>query len=119
MLFCLRRQHTSNSIATTEILLTPRPQGRTLRLSTGRLSQPLCETSIVNDTTSVVKNRLRRIRLMSVVSDWPRGPWFPLFRRVEERQFRVDGSVYILEDGKLRTAPRWATVVAVVDCTHY
>ena len=119
MLFCLRRQRTSNGIATTEILLTPRPQGRTLRLSTGRLSQPLCETSIVNDTTSVVKNRPRRIRLMSVVSDWPRGPWFPLFRRVAERQFRVDGPVYLPDDGKLRPAPRWATVIAVVEYANF
>ena len=46
-------------------------------------------------------------------------PWYPLFRSVTERQFRVDGHVYLLEDGKLRTSPRWATVIAVVDCAHY
>ena len=43
------------------------------------------------------------VRLMSAVSEWPRAPWFTLFRHVSERLFRVDSPVYILEDGKLRT----------------
>ena len=74
---------------------------------------------MVAETASFVKYRLRRIHLMSVVSEWPRSPWFHLFRRVAERQFRVDGPVYLLEIGKMRTAPRWASVIAVVDCAHY
>ena len=59
------------------------------------------------------------VRLMLVVPEWPRAPWFHLFRRVAERQFRVDGPVYLTEDCKLRPVPRWATVIAVVDCANY
>ena len=32
------------------------------------------------------------VRLMLVVPEWPRAPWFKLFRRLVERQFRVDPS---------------------------
>ena len=74
---------------------------------------------MVAKTASFVKNSLRRIRLTSVVSEWPRAPWFHLFRRVAERQFRVDGHVYLTEDVKLRPAPRWATVIAIEDCANY
>ena len=59
------------------------------------------------------------VRLTLVAPEWPRSPWFPLFRHVAERLFRVDGPVYLLDDGELRPAPRWATVIAVVDCAHY
>ena len=54
VLFCSRRQRTSNGIATTAAHLTTRPQGRILCLSTGRLNQPLCETSVVAETASFV-----------------------------------------------------------------
>ena len=59
------------------------------------------------------------VRLMLVVPEWPRAPWFKLFRRFVERQFRVDGPIYLTDDGKLRPAPRWATVIAVVDGASY
>ena len=59
------------------------------------------------------------VRLMLVVPEWPRAPWFKLFRRLVERQFRVDGPLYLTDDGKLRPAPRWATVIAVVDGARY
>ena len=55
------------------------------------------------------------VRLMLVVPEWPRAPWFKLFRRLVERQFRVYGPLYLTDDGKLLPAPRWATVIAVVD----
>ena len=41
------------------------------------------------------------------------------FRRLVERQFRVDCHLYLTDDGKLRPAPRWATVIAVVDGARY
>ena len=59
------------------------------------------------------------VRLMLVVPEWPRAPWFKLFRRLVERQFRVDGPLYLTDDGKLRSAPRWATFIAVVDGASY
>ena len=33
------------------------------------------------------------ICLTLVAPEWPRAPWFNLFRRVAEQQFRVDGHV--------------------------
>ena len=59
------------------------------------------------------------VRLMLVVPEWPRAPWFKLFRRLVERQFRVDGPLYLTDDGTLRPAPRWATVIAVVYGARY
>ena len=59
------------------------------------------------------------VRLMLVVPEWPRFTWFKLFRRLAERQFRVNGPLYLTDDGKLRPAPRWATVIAVVDGAIY
>ena len=63
----------------------------------------------------LLKTIFDEVRLTLVAPEWPRAPWFPSFRRVAERQFRVDGPVYLLADGKLRPAPRWATVIAGVD----
>ena len=51
------------------------------------------------------------VRLTLVAPEWPRAPWLHLFRRVAERQFSVDGPACLLEDGKLRPAPRLATVI--------
>ena len=67
----------------------------------------------------LLKNVADEVRLMLVVTEWPRVPWFKLFRRWVERQFRVDGPLYLTDDGKLRPAPRWATVIAVVDGGRY
>ena len=44
---------------------------------------------------------------------------FCSFIRVSERHFRVEGPLYLTDDGKLRPAPRWATVIAVVDGARY
>ena len=75
---------------------------------------------MVAETASFVKKPVfDEVCLALVAPEMPRAPWFPLFRRVAERQFRVDGPVYFLDDGKLRPAPRWATVFAVVDCDYY
>ena len=73
---------------------------------------------MVADTISFVKNCGRRSTSYAV-PEWPRGPWFKLFRHLVERQFRVNGSLYLTDDGKLRPAPRWATVIAVVDGARY
>ena len=59
------------------------------------------------------------VRIMLAVPEWPRAPWFKLFRHLVERQFRVDGPLYLTYDGKLRPAPRWATVIALVDGASY
>ena len=83
--------------------------------------QPLCEPFVVADTACFVKQKpvFDEVCLTLVAPEWPRVPWFHLFRRVAERKFRVDGPVYLTEDGNVRQAPRWATVIAVVDCAHY
>ena len=60
-----------------------------------------------------------KVRLMLVVPEWPCAPWFKLFRRLVERHFRVDGPLYLTDDGKLRPAPRWATIIAVDDGASY
>ena len=51
---------------------------------------------MVADTASFVKKIVAdEVRLMLVVPEWPRAPWFKLFRRLVERQFRVDGPLYL------------------------
>ena len=60
-----------------------------------------------------------KVRIMLVVPEWTRSPWFKLVLRLVERQFRVDGPIYLTDDGKLRPVPRWATVIAVVDGARY
>ena len=74
---------------------------------------------MVADTASFVKAVFDEVRLTFVAPEWPQVPWYHLFRLVVEEQFRVDGPVHLTENGKLRPAPRWATVIAVVDCAHY
>ena len=74
---------------------------------------------MVADTASFSTIVADEVRIMLVVPKWPRAPWFKLFRRLVERQFRVDGPLYLTDDGKLRPAPRWATVIAVVDGARY
>ena len=61
----------------------------------------------------LLKTVFDEVRLTLVAPEWPRAPWSHLFRRVAELQLRVDGPVYIREDGNLRTAQRWAAVIAV------
>ena len=68
---------------------------------------------MVADTANFVKTVFDEVRLTLVAPEWPRAPWFPLFRRVAERQFRVDGPVYLLDNGKLRPVPRWDIVITL------
>ena len=74
---------------------------------------------MVADTTSFVKNCGRRSTSYVDSARLASRPWFKLFRRLVERQFRVDGPLYLTDDGKLRPAPSWATVIAVVDGARY
>ena len=59
------------------------------------------------------------VRLMVVVTEWTHALRFKLFRRLVERKFRVDGPLYLTGDGELQPAPRWASVIAVVDRALY
>ena len=74
---------------------------------------------MVADTTSFVKNCGRRSTSYVGSAGVASRPMFQIVSPLVERQFRVDGPLYITDDGKLRPVPRWATVIAVVDGACY
>ena len=112
-----------NSQATAPLLQSyPRPQG--LRTNAFSFDWQAESAPYANHSWSLIPQDLSKIvadevSLMLVVPEWPRAPWFELFRRLVERQFRADGPLYLTDDGKLRPAPRLATVIAVVDGDRY
>ena len=119
VLFCLRRQRTSNSIVTTAVLLTQGLVDEHFVFRPAGLFSPYANPSWSLRPQVLLKTVFDEVRLTLVAPEWPRAPWFSSFLRVAERQFRVDCHVYLTEVGKLRPAPRWATGIAVVDCAHY
>ena len=60
-----------------------------------------------------------QVRLLLVLPDWQRAPWYPTFQHLCEKSLLLDGPIYLDDEGHLRPKPRWNTRVAVVNGARY
>ena len=77
-------------------------------------------TPYVNPPWTLIPKVLRkiihdRVRVMMVVPHWPSADWFPLFYRLTEKSIRLTEPCYLDDNGRLRPAPSWATIIAIVN----
>ena len=74
-------------------------------------------------TPSLIPKVLRKlqhdkIRAMMVVPYWPNAPWYPIFHKIVERSIKINEPLYLDDTNKLRPAPSWPTIIAIVNGTH-
>ena len=56
-----------------------------------------------------------KLRIMMIVPQWPKAPWFDLLRKISEKSVVLTDPVYLAEDGHLRPKPWGNTEVHILD----
>ena len=63
------------------------------------------------------KIRQDQVRIMVVIPDWPKAPWYPEFESLCEKSILLTDPVFLDSEGKVRPKPWWNTRVAVLNGT--
>ena len=80
-------------------------------------------TPYINPPWSLIPKVLRKlqhdqVRAMMVVPYWPNSSWYPTFHKLVERSIKITDPLYLDDSNRLRPAPSWPTIIAIVNGTH-